>query len=228
MPRINKLYLFFTHTHSGRTTCRFCVLYCMKLLDKMLKLIVKTYLHILCLAVVRHLYINISLFNFQYLIISIHYANLHFLTSCVWILYLSLLISCSCYKIHIKYGTRYDWLSYIKVSSPQASWLVIHAWWRHQMETFSALLVLCAGNSPVTGEFPSQRPVTRSFDVFCYMLANKGLRKIQTLVIWHAIALIMASLEWVILKRQYQRKYVIYVMLCQGLITRFTSAWGVN
>ena len=27
-------------------------------------------------------------------------------------------------------------------------------WWRHQMETFSALLALCAGNSPVTGEFP--------------------------------------------------------------------------
>ena len=40
------------------------------------------------------------------------------------------------------------------------------AWWRHQMETFSALLTLCTGNSPVTGEFPSQRPVTRSFDVF--------------------------------------------------------------
>ena len=36
--------------------------------------------------------------------------------------------------------------------------------WRHQMETFSALLALCAGNSPVTGEFPTQRPVTRSFD----------------------------------------------------------------
>ena len=32
--------------------------------------------------------------------------------------------------------------------------------------TFSALLALCVGNSPVTGEFPSQRPVTRSFDVF--------------------------------------------------------------
>ena len=39
-------------------------------------------------------------------------------------------------------------------------------WWRYQMGTFSALLALCAGNSPVTGEFPSQRPVTRSFDVF--------------------------------------------------------------
>ena len=34
------------------------------------------------------------------------------------------------------------------------------------METFSTLLILCAGNSPVTGEFPAQRPVTRSFDVF--------------------------------------------------------------
>ena len=39
------------------------------------------------------------------------------------------------------------------------------SWWRHQMEAFSALLALCEGNSPVTGEFPSQRPVTRSFDV---------------------------------------------------------------
>ena len=39
-------------------------------------------------------------------------------------------------------------------------------WWRHQMETFSALLDICAGNSPVPGEFPTQRPVTRSFDVF--------------------------------------------------------------
>ena len=40
-------------------------------------------------------------------------------------------------------------------------------WWEsHEMETFSALLALCVGNSPVTGGFPSQRPVTRSFDVF--------------------------------------------------------------
>ena len=33
------------------------------------------------------------------------------------------------------------------------------------METFSALLAICAGNSPVIGEFPAQRPVTRSFDI---------------------------------------------------------------
>ena len=37
---------------------------------------------------------------------------------------------------------------------------------RHQMETFSALLAICAGNSPVPGEFPTQRPVTQSFDFF--------------------------------------------------------------
>ena len=41
-----------------------------------------------------------------------------------------------------------------------------NTWWRHQMETFSALLAICAGNSPVPGEFPAQRPVTRSFYVF--------------------------------------------------------------
>ena len=40
------------------------------------------------------------------------------------------------------------------------------SWWRHQMEAFSAILALCAGNSPVNGEFPAQRPVTRSFDFF--------------------------------------------------------------
>ena len=50
-------------------------------------------------------------------------------------------------------------------------------WWRHQMETFSASLALCAGNSPVTGEFPSQRPVTRSFDAFFDLRLNKRLSK---------------------------------------------------
>ena len=49
--------------------------------------------------------------------------------------------------------------------------------WRHQMETFSALLALCAGNSSVTGVFPWQRPVTRSFDVFFDLHMNKRLSK---------------------------------------------------
>ena len=50
-------------------------------------------------------------------------------------------------------------------------------WWHHQMEIFSALLALCAGNSPVTGEFPTQRPVTPSFDVFFDLRLNKRLSK---------------------------------------------------
>ena len=45
------------------------------------------------------------------------------------------------------------------------------------METFSALLAFCAGDSPVTGEFPEQRPVTRGFDVFFYLCLNKRLSK---------------------------------------------------
>ena len=56
-------------------------------------------------------------------------------------------------------------------------WTFRPSWWRHQMETFSALLALCVGNSPVTGEFPSQRPVTRSSDVFFYLRLIKRLSK---------------------------------------------------
>ena len=53
------------------------------------------------------------------------------------------------------------------------------AWWHHQMETFSALLAFCAGNSPVPGEFHAQSPVTRSFDVTFDMRLNKRLSKQQ-------------------------------------------------
>ena len=53
----------------------------------------------------------------------------------------------------------------------------LRSWWRHQMETFSALLAICAGNSSVAGNFPAQRPVTRSFDVFCDLRLNKRLSK---------------------------------------------------
>ena len=45
------------------------------------------------------------------------------------------------------------------------------------METFSALLAICVGNSPVTGEFPAQRPVRRCFDVFFDLRLNKRLSK---------------------------------------------------
>ena len=45
------------------------------------------------------------------------------------------------------------------------------------METFSALLAICAVNSPVSGEFPAQRQVTRGFDVFFDLRLNKRLSK---------------------------------------------------
>ena len=52
-----------------------------------------------------------------------------------------------------------------------------NTWWHHEMETFSALLVICAGNAPVPGEIPTQRPVTRSFDVYFDLCLNKRSSK---------------------------------------------------
>ena len=53
--------------------------------------------------------------------------------------------------------------------------------WNNMMTSsngnITALLALCAGYSPVTGEVPSQRPVMRSFDVFCELRLNKRLSK---------------------------------------------------
>ena len=61
-----------------------------------------------------------------------------------------------------------------KLSFPNAP---LNSWWRHQKETFSALRPFSVGNSQVTGEFPSQRPVTRSFDIFFALRLNKRLSK---------------------------------------------------
>ena len=48
---------------------------------------------------------------------------------------------------------------------------------RHQLVTFPALLALCERNLLLTGGFPSQRPVTQSFDVFIHLPLNKRLSK---------------------------------------------------
>ena len=40
------------------------------------------------------------------------------------------------------------------------------------METFPALLAICVGNSPFTDEFPAQRSVTQSFDVFFFFIST--------------------------------------------------------
>ena len=51
---------------------------------------------------------------------------------------------------------------------------LLNTWWRHQMGTFSALMVLCAGDSL---EFTAQRPGTRCFDLFFDLHLNKRLIK---------------------------------------------------
>ena len=58
-----------------------------------------------------------------------------------------------------------------------ASWSRLSSWLRHQMETFSSLLAICAENSPVTVEVPSHRPLTRSFNVFFDLHLSKWLSK---------------------------------------------------
>ena len=44
------------------------------------------------------------------------------------------------------------------------------------METSSALLAFCAGNSPSTGEFPAQKPVILRFDDF-YLCQDQQVSK---------------------------------------------------
>ena len=73
----------------------------------------------------------------------------------------------------IRFGVRKCvLLQYMEGSNPR-KWVV--TWWRHQMEIFSSLLDFCAENSPVAGEFPAQRPVTRSFDVFLILKKPSGV-----------------------------------------------------
>ena len=63
------------------------------------------------------------------------------------------------------YSTRNDYLYIPEIYAP---------WWRHQMEIICALLALCERNPSVTGGFPPQKPVGRSFDVFFEMCLTNG------------------------------------------------------
>ena len=81
--------------------------------------------------------------------------------------------------VHISYlKLRFAFFRYYPCAFAHPSLiLTLLSRWRHQMETFSALLAICAGNSTVPGEFLTQRPVTRSFDVFFDLRLNKRLAK---------------------------------------------------
>ena len=103
------------------------------------------------------------------------------------------------------------------------------------METFSALLALCVGNSPVPGEFPSQRPVTQSFDVFFHLGLNKRLSKqswgcwfeMTSWSLWrHCNA---SAMVWTcddIIKCIFWRKKILSLLLL--LISKWTTITGMN
>ena len=64
-------------------------------------------------------------------------------------------------------ASHWSYQGYLKSLREQILDFLLESWRRHQMETFLALLV--------PGEFPTQRPVTRSFDVFFDLRPNKRL-----------------------------------------------------
>ena len=68
------------------------------------------------------------------------------------------------------------------------------AWWRHQMETVSALLSIC-GNPPVTSGFPPTKASDAELWCFPWSTPEQMVEQtIETSVIWDAITLIMTSL----------------------------------
>ena len=93
------------------------------------------------------------------------------------------------------------------------------AWRRYQMETFSASLAFCAGNSLITGDFPAQRPVIRSFDAFFDLCLNKRLSKqtwgwwfeMQSRSLWHHCNGMICSFDndWI--------KVILYFAKCTGV-----------
>ena len=103
------------------------------------------------------------------------------------LLYFIWRICCGWYIFHIDIETNHAGLKwwqilYFTYNSAIAIvriWfrITLCTWWRHHMEIFSALLDLCAGNLSVTGEFPAQRAVSRSFDIFFGVRLNKRLNK---------------------------------------------------
>ena len=71
---------------------------------------------------------------------------------------------------------RYRKLFHIMISRRRHGTAML-PWLHHQMETFSALLALCEGNASVTSGFPSQRPVTRNFNVFFGLRLHERMSK---------------------------------------------------
>ena len=57
-------------------------------------------------------------------------------------------------------------------------WRLHSAWWGHDMETFSASVILCKGNPPVTSGFHWQKISTAVFAIFLDVSLTKLLNKV--------------------------------------------------
>ena len=116
------------------------------------------------------------------------------------------------------------------------------SWWHHQMGTFSALLALCARNSPVTGEFPSQRPMVWNFNVFFHLCLNKRLSKqswgwrfeTPSCSLWRhcndgtelqtAMAISHGNSQWHITHKMWGKRvgdYVVFIIITEAWFCRF-------
>ena len=68
-----------------------------------------------------------------------------------------------------------DFSTFLLTIDQQLMIIIRYSCRRRQMETFSVSLAICEGNLPVTSWFPSQRPVTWSFDIFFDVRVNMAL-----------------------------------------------------
>ena len=101
------------------------------------------------------------------------------------------------------------------------------------MEILFALLALCAGNSPVTGEFPSQRPVTRIFGVFFNLRLNKRWLVTPSHSLWsRQLSMLPGTLKMVVgfiisvsVSAKYQRNMDLKVTGIKPQITAWKLDW---
>ena len=119
-----------------------------------------------------------TLTNIDKCVNPIHFVAVHISKNTI-ILYSCSTYICELTQLHVRHVSIIhdlgNWGCHNTQNSPNL--ISTSTWWRHQMETFSALWAICAGNSPVPGEFPAQMPVTRSFDIFFDLRLNKRLSK---------------------------------------------------
>ena len=116
--------------------------------------------------------ISMNFFEVAYLVWHLRFTRVSILHTLLIILYVTIIMYLFWFKhpahTHLWFGRAtnlYHALLSLSQCDPQATWLPIESWWRHQMETLSGLLAICAGNSPVTGAFSARRALM--FSLIC-------------------------------------------------------------